>query len=61
MIFETALRVLADHDTAEPLRHPTGNYGLRCHCGLELWSPDERVVYDMHRVHVGTEIVRAAK
>lgn len=61
MIVEAVVRVLADHDTAEPLRSAQGLYGLRCRCGLELWSTDENTVLDMHRSHVATTIVRAAK
>jgi hypothetical protein len=51
--------VLADHDTAEPLRSAHGNYGLRCRCGLELWSTDENATLDLHRSHVAVEIVKA--
>ena len=51
-------QALAAHDTCEPLRSPQGNYGLRCCCGLELWSTDELVVLQLHRSHLAVEIVK---
>jgi hypothetical protein len=55
---QTVVRALAEHDAAEPLRSPTGNYGLRCRCGVECWSTDDTVL-EMHRVHVAAWIVKA--
>lgn len=49
-------KVLAQHDTAEPTQP---NYGLRCKCGLHLFTTDERVVLEMHRTHVAVEMAKA--